>query len=130
MQPGAAGVSIPIVDIKPGDGPNCVNPKSPGLVPVAILGGAVNVKTIVQSSLEIDDDANATTAGVKAAMTAIKDVNGDGVNDLIMQFKTQNLSAAGLLSDGRTLYLTARLTDGAQLIGSDVVYLSGGPTCR
>jgi hypothetical protein len=130
VQPGAAGVSIPIIDIKPGGGPNCVNPKSKGLVPVTILGGAVNVTTIVQSSLEIDDDANAATAGVKAAMTAIKDVNGDGVNDLIMQFKTEDLNTAGLLSDGRTLYLTARLSDGAHLVGSDVVFLSSGPTCQ
>jgi hypothetical protein len=90
----------------------------------------VNVTAVVQPSLEIDDDANPATGGVKAAMIDVKDINGDGVNDLIMQFKTENLNAAGLLSDGRTLYLTGRLSNGVQLLGSDVIYLSAGPTCK
>jgi hypothetical protein len=130
VQAGAPGVSIPIVDIKPGDGPNCVDPKSKGVIPVAIIGGNVDVATIIRSSLELDDDANIATAGVKPVKTAIENVNGDGINDLIMHFRTQDLVAAKLLADGRTLYITGRLSDGVLLVGHDVIHLSTGPDCK
>jgi hypothetical protein len=130
VQPGTPGVSLPIVQIKPGDGPNCVNPKSKGVIPVAILRGNINVTTIVWSSLELDRDANAATAGVKPAKTAIEDVNGDGINDLVIQFNIQDLNKAGFLTDGRTVYITAQLLDETLLVGSDVIFLSSGPTCQ
>jgi hypothetical protein len=118
------------IGIKPGDGPNCVNPNSKGDVPFAILGGEVDVTTINRSTLRVDDDIDMGTGGVAPAKTSIKDVNGDGVNDLVMQFKTQDLNAAGLLTDGRTVYITAQLLDGKLLVGSDVIFMSNGPTCK
>jgi hypothetical protein len=131
------GTMTPIVasdvittEIKPGDGPNCVNPNSKGEVPFAILGGEVDVTTINRSTLRVDDDIDLGTGGVAPAKTSIKDVNGDGINDLVMQFNTQDLKAAGLLSDRRTVYITAQLLDGTVLVGSDVIFLSSGPTCQ
>jgi len=118
------------VDIKPGDGPNCVNPKSKGGVPFTILGGAVDVTTINRSTLQVDDDIDTGTAGVAPAKTSIKDVSGDGIKDLVMQFNTQSLKAAGLLADGRAVYITATLLNGTALVGSDIIFLSNGPTCN
>jgi hypothetical protein len=34
------------------------------------------------------------------------------------------------LSDRRTVYITAQLLDGTVLVGSDVIFLSSGPTCQ
>jgi hypothetical protein len=131
------GTMTPIVasdvittEIKPGDGPNCVNPKSKGVVPFAILGGEFDVATINQSTLQVDDDIDAGTGGVAPAQLSIIDINGDGINDLVIQFNTQDLNKAGLLTDGRTVYITARLLDGKLLVGSDKIFLSSGPTCQ
>jgi hypothetical protein len=99
-------------EIKSGDGPNCVNPKSKGVVPFAILGGEIDVTTINQATLQLDDDIDAGTGGVAPALLSIKDVNGDGINDLVMHFNTQDLNKAGFVTDGRTVYITARLLDG------------------
>jgi hypothetical protein len=118
------------VELKPGDSPNCINPISKGVVPFALLGGSVDVTTIDRTSVEIDDDTNAGTAGVEPVKSSIDDINGDGIIDLIVHFRTQELNAAGLLSDGRTLYITARLSDGTLLVGSDVIFTANGPTCR
>jgi hypothetical protein len=118
------------VDLKPGDGPSCINPKSKGEVPFAILGGDVDASLVNRASLEIDDDTNTATAGVKPARSSIKDVNGDGINDLVMHFRTQDLNTAKLLTDGRTVYITGQLSDGTLLVGYDVIYLADGPTCK
>lgn len=131
VQPGSAGVSMPIVDIKPGDGPNCIDPKSKGIIPIAIMGGNIDVRTIIRSSVELDGDTNPGTAGVKPARSAIEDANGDGINDLVMHFRTQDLNEVKLLTDGRTVYVTGQLSDGTLLVGFDVIYyLADGPSCN
>jgi hypothetical protein len=117
-------------EIKLGDGPNCINPKSKGVVPFAILGGEVDVTTINQATLQVDDDIDAGTAGVAPAKLSISDINGDGINDLLIHFNTQDLNKAGFLTDGRTVYITAKLLDGTLLVGSDVIFMSNGPTCQ
>jgi hypothetical protein len=117
-------------EIKLGDGPNCVNPKNKGVVPFAILGGEFDVTTINQATLQVDDDINAGTGGVAPAKLSINDINGDGINDLVIHFNTQDLNKAGLLTDGRTIYITAKLLNGTLLVGSDVIFLSSGPTCQ
>jgi len=131
------GTMTPIVvsdvitaEIKPGDGPNCVNPNSKGDVPFAILGGEVDVTMINQPTLRVDDDIDTDISGVAPTKMSIKDVNGDGINDLVMHFNTQDLNTAGLLTDGRTVYITAQLLDGTLVVGSDVIFLSSGPTCK
>jgi hypothetical protein len=70
------------------------------------------------------------TGGVAPAKTSIGDVNGDGINDLVVHVNTQDLNKAGFLTDGRTVYITAKLLDGTVLVGSDVIFLSSGPTCQ
>lgn len=117
------------IDIKPGSDPNCINTKNLGLVPLAILGSAdFDVTIIDQTTLEIDDDDDSSTAGVSPTKTSIKDVNGDGFDDLNLKFKTTALLGAGLLVDGNELFITGE-TDSTAIVGSDIINLAGGPNC-
>jgi hypothetical protein len=118
------------IQLKPGTGPNCINPKSKGNVPVAILGSSVEVETIDRSTLVIDKDSNPVTPGVVPIKTSLSDVDGDGKVDLVLHFDTQQLSNNGLLVNGQPLYITGQFLDGKLLIGSDVMFLSSGSTCK
>jgi hypothetical protein len=130
------GTMTPIVsetvdmELKPGSGPNCINPNSKGNVPVAIYGDSVNVRQINVSTLEIDDDSNPLTPGVRPVKTSIEDLDRDGNVDLVIHFDTRQLSTAGILADGRTLQVTGNFNNGNLFNASDVMFLSSGPTCR
>jgi hypothetical protein len=130
------GTMAPIVsetvdmELKPGSGPDCINPNSKGNVPVAIYGDSVNVNQINLSSLAIDDDSNPFTAGVAPVKTAFADVDGDGAIDLVLHFNTQQLGSAGLLGDSKTLQITGLLNDGTLINASDVMLLSNSSACR
>jgi hypothetical protein len=127
MTPIAANAAI--ADLKPGDGPNCVNPKSKGVVPLAILGTSVDVRTIVLSSLQIDKDSNPLTTGVAPKRTAFEDVDGDGVLDLVLHFDTSRLTASGLIATDQSLYITGLLSNGELFVGWDTVSLPGRGAC-
>ena len=96
-------------------------------MPVAILGGVIDISLINPSTLQLGDDSDPNTPGVRPARISTDDVNGDGINDLIIHFSTQELYSAGLLSKGRLLFITGQLTNGKPFVDSDVVYLSSGP---
>ncbi len=130
---GPAGVAItPLnsievdIDIKPGSEPNCVNKDSKGRTPAAVI-----------ASEDFDpfqvDPVSVQLEGVSALRWSLdKDVNGDGLNDLVLHFSTQQLNATGELFDGNTLELTGALKEdfgGTPIAGADVVYLAGGPNC-
>ena len=117
------------IDIKPGSDLNCINTKNKGLTPIAILGSVdFDVTTIDQTTLEIDDDGDSSTAGVSPTRTSIKDVNGDGFDDLNLKFATTALLGAGLLVDENELFITGE-TDSTAIVGSDIINLAGGPNC-
>lgn len=75
------------IDIKPGSDVNPVNPKSNGVIPVAILGSA---------SLDVTDiDVDSIEFGPWGATEAhgtghYEDVNDDGYVDLMLHFRTQD----------------------------------------
>ena len=124
--------ALPVsVDIKPGSDPNCIKKTSKGNVPVAILStSTIDLSTIVINTIEIDNDADAMTPGVSPKRSSLrKDVDGDGSADLVLHFSTVGLDGAGLLVDGNTLYITGELLDETPIVGSDVIYLAGGPNC-
>ena len=117
------------IDIKPGSDLNCINTKKKGFTPVSILGSVdFDVTTIDQTTLEIDDDGDSSTAGVSPTRTSIKDVNGDGFDDLNLKFATTALLGAGLLVDNNELFITGE-TDSTAIVGSDIINLAGGPNC-
>ena len=77
----------------------------------------------------VSDDDDSSTAGVIPVRTSFKDVSGDGKPDLVLHFRTPDLNAAGLLMDGKELFATDELTDGTPIVGSDDIFLAGGPNC-
>jgi len=118
------------IDIKPGDGDlNCINPNSNGNIPVAIVAGDIDVNDIDVSTIEIDSDDDPDTIGIVPVRSSFKDVNGDLVDDLVFHFNTSELDVQGLLVDGNELFVTGELTDGTPIVGSDFIYLAGGPSC-
>src|SRR5262249_39685383 len=75
------------VDIKPGDFPNSINIGSRGVIPVAILGGTgIDVTQV--------DTTTLVFAGSSPSHTALTDVNGDLLVDLIMHFPVQSTNLA------------------------------------
>jgi hypothetical protein len=129
------GTMIPITgnvlttELKPGDGPNCINPKSKGVVPLAILGTSVEVGTIVRSTLQIDKDSNPLTEGVAPKETAFEDVDRDGKLDLVLHFEVSQLTAEGLLGNGQRLFITGLLENEELFVGWDTAFLPGSSEC-
>jgi hypothetical protein len=122
------GMQLVNVDIKPGGEPNCIKATSKGKTPISIFGSAaLDVNTIDASTIKIGDDES--IGGVASVKSLTDDVNGDGLLDLVLLFSTQDLNTFGLLGEGKTLYITGALDDGTEIIGSDFVYMAGGPTC-
>lgn len=101
------------IDIKPGSYPNPVNLKSKGVIPVAVLGSETfDVSTVDLMSL---------TFGPKAAAPvhhAFEDVNGDGIIDLILHFRTQT---TGITAGMTEASLSGSLLDGTPIEGSDSI---------
>ena len=99
------------IDIKPGSDPNAINLGSEGVIPVAILGSETfDVRDIDQASLAMAGNA-ARQKGKSGKIGSFEDVNGDGYEDLVVQFPTEGLDLAeddteatvtGLLKDGTT----------------------------
>ena len=101
------------IDIKPGSVDNPINPKSNGVIPVAILS------TPSFDALEVDPST--ILFGPGYAMIAHKnphvaDVNEDGLMDLLVHFRTQE---AGIHVGDAEACLTATLFDGTDVQGCD-----------
>ena len=73
------------IDIKPGSDQNSINLKSKGVVPVAVLTtGGFDAATI--------DPTTAQFAGAAPVRWKLEDVDGDGDDDMLFHFKTQELN--------------------------------------
>lgn len=109
-----------------------VNARSKGTLPVAVLGSAaVDARQVDVSSVLL---GTATDPGVPVDrrpngrfLAETRDVNGDGIPDLVLHFAREALGARGLLTPPATeLVLLGQLTDGCrQVSGSDVVQVLG-----
>src|SRR5262249_53188240 len=70
------------IDIGPGSATNPINLAN-GVIPVAILGSTtLNVAQV--------DVASVVFAGARAVRYSFQDVNGDGIGDLVLQFRSQD----------------------------------------
>lgn len=111
-------VTITIV-IKPGGYPNSINPKSEGVIPVAIL-----------TTLDFDAsivDANSVRFGPSGAGKAHKnphldDVDDDGDTDMVLHFRTQD---TGIAEGDTEACLTGMTSDGTEIEGCDFVMVAG-----
>jgi len=107
------------IDIKPGSFPNIINPKSKGVIPVAILTTNTFDATTV--------DPLSVKFGPNGAMEAhrrghIEDANGDGYLDLVLHFGTQ---AMGIQCGNTSASLTGNTFTGQAIGGSDSIKTVG-----
>ncbi len=114
-----------LIDIKPDDDENTLNLRGGGVIPVAIFGGDtmsghgydLDVTDIDIASLRLAD-ATVRARGSKGPDGIIRDVNGDGMVDLLVHFEVNELAVG---SDATRLDLEGVIRDGRKLVGSDAV---------
>ena len=120
----AYGVVEVSIDIKPGSDPNSINPKSKGLIPVAILGSdTFDVTTVDITTLDFEGASPAhdlTDPDVYAEH--LQDVNGDGFTDLVSHYRTQY---TGITSGDTSATLTGYTYGGMVIVGTDSVRTVG-----
>ncbi len=101
------------IDIKPGSFPNSINPKSKGVIPVAILTTAefdastVDVETVRFGPAEIE-----------AVHYALEDVDNDGDIDMILHFKIRD---SGIQAGDTEAELTGQTIEGRNIHATDSV---------
>ena len=106
------------LDVKPGGSENAVNPKSKGVIPVAILStNSFDASTIDQASLRFGlGQALAEGSG------HLEDVNGDGQLDLVLHFRTQD---SGIQCGDTSVSITGQTLNGIPIQGSDSITTVG-----
>ncbi len=103
-----------VIDIKPGSDINPINLKSKGLVPVAIL------TTDDLDALAVDLNS-VVFAGATPVKWEVQDINGDGRDDILLYFKTTELS--DLSSSSTEAVLTGVTLDSIPISGKDSVII-------
>jgi hypothetical protein len=102
------------VSIKPGSDPAPINVLSNGVTPVAVLGSAAfDVQSLDLLSARFGPNAISQSFAASFA-----DVNGDGVLDVVFQFRTD---ASGIKCGDTSAVLTAKTKDGNPLAGSGAI---------
>ena len=109
---------IVTIDIKPNSDPNSINPKSNGVIPVAVLGSTDFDATQV--------DVLTVTFGLGGASSAhdghVEDVNDDGFMDMMFHFKTQE---TGIVCGDTEATLTGETFEDTQFTGTDTIKTVG-----
>lgn len=108
------------IDIKPGSFPNSINPKSKGVIPVAIL------TTTAEDGDSIDFDAAIVDpetvefgpAGAIPTQYALEDVDGDSDLDMILHFRIQD---TGIDAGATEATINGETEDGTAFTGTDSV---------
>ena len=116
------------IDVKPGSDPNSINPRSRGVIPVAILSSSIangdsadfDATTVDPLSLRFGPDEAPAFRG----WVGFEDVNGDGLLDAVAHFRTQETGVACGDSD---VLLTGSTVDGHEFAGADSIITVG---CR
>ena len=115
MSPSAVPVTI---DIKPGSDSNPVNPRSKGVIPLAVLGSAEFDATQI--------DFSTVGFGVAGASTVhdghVEDVDADGFMDMVFHFRTRE---TGIVCGDSAATLNGETHGGIPFTGTDAVNTVG-----
>ncbi len=107
------------IDIKPGSDPNSINPRSKGVIPVAILTTeGFDATTVEPLSVEFGPDGASEFHG----RGHINDVDGDGDDDLVLHFRTQE---TGIVAGDTEACLAGETTSGDPIKGCDTIRTVG-----
>lgn len=107
------------IDIKPGSDPNSINPRSKGVIPVAILTTETfDATTVDPLSVAFGPNGAIETHG----QGHIEDADGDGDLDLVLHFNTQD---TGIQCGDTTASLTGETLSGQTINGSDSINTVG-----
>lgn len=105
------------LDIKPGSFPNVINPRSRGVIPVAVL------TTADFDATRIDPETVAFgPAGAEPVHAVFKDVNADGKTDLLLHFRTEE---TGFTCASTSAKLSGSTQDGLSFEGIDSIRTVG-----
>jgi len=107
------------VDLKPGNKQNNVNPRLRGGIWVAVLSDSLSPIDALQINTET---VRCGPGGAAPIRKRVKDVNRDGLADLMLRFKVKDL---GLECGDSTIDLKATTFDGQRLIGIDTLRTVG-----
>jgi hypothetical protein len=110
-----------VIDIEPGSDTNPIAPVRRGMVPVAVLTTSTFDATIVDLTTVLFGRTGTETAPVRSAL---EDINGDKLLDLILQFNTQDTS---IRCGDTSASLTGETLSGQAIEGSDSITTVG---CR
>ncbi|MHC4607761.1 MAG: hypothetical protein ACYTAF_12675, partial [Planctomycetota bacterium] len=112
---GAVEVAI---DVKPGANPNTINLGSNGKTPVAILSTAEFDATTIDPATVTLASAAVCLRGKGTPMTSLEDVNGDGLQDLVVHVDTSTFE---LTAADEEAVLEGKTFDGVLIRGTDTV---------
>ena len=114
-------VTTVTIDIKPGSFPNSIDPRSSGVIPVAILTTDTFDATTVDPTTVRFGPTGTEAAPVQ---WALEDVDGDGDVDLILHFNTED---TGIVCGVTSAFVTGQTVGTQTIRGSDSVRTVG---CR
>jgi hypothetical protein len=128
------------IDVKPGSDPTIINPRSNGMVPVAVLSDETFDATAVSPETVQFAGASVALSGSGKYMAHTADVDADGDEDMLLHFRTQDLKLAdgiveaiveltGQLASpaagpsARSLQSADPIADGTPISGTEKVYI-------
>jgi hypothetical protein len=107
------------IDIRPGSFPNSINPRTHGVIPVAVLTTpSFDATTVDPSTVRF----GVTGAEAAPTQSAADDVDGDGDNDMIFHFRTQQ---TGIACGNTSAILTGNTLSGQPIQESDSIRTTG-----
>ena len=110
------------IDIKPGSKRNIINPRSRGGVWVAVLSDTNSTSPFDPSSQTDIPTVEFGPDGAKAIRHKVKDVNNDGLGDLLLRFK---IPATGIACGDTEATLIGETFDGLSFDGTDLIKTVG-----
>lgn len=113
------------IDIKPEGFPNSVNPRSRGVIPVAILTSSRQDGDPFDFDASTVDPQSVRFGNAMARHWSLEDVDGDGDLDLILHFPTQE---TGIACGTGAVSLSGRTFGGQEIQGSDTIQTVGCKT--